>query len=623
MRGLKSFFGDRCLGLAEAADALRADAEGLSDDRLREGVQAFRAGRAPLGKSSDPLVELFVLIREAAHRAVGQRPYLVQMMAGFALAEGHFAEMATGEGKTLATIFPAAVRALEGGGVHVCTVNAYLAQRDHRLMEPVYRMLGLTSGLLPDGWDRESKRQAYACDITYGTGYEFGFDYLRDQLALVELGLPRLGEALRGRLLGEPERQALPCQRGRAAVVIDEADSVLADEALMPLILTRAGDRPHPHPEVFRAALSLAGRLAPEDYLVEPDAHQVELTKAGLDKAYALEPAPDPQALARPWHAYVELALHAGLLLRRDVHYVVKDGRIWLVDQNIGRLFKDRKWRDGLHQSVEAKEGLAVTEESSAAVSISRQGFFRLYGHLSGMSGTLAENRRELKAFYGRKVVVIPLNRPCRRTLLPDRVFKTAAAKLEALLEDVLRRRQAGQPVLIGTKSIASSERIAGALRLRGAAPALLNAKQDDEEAAIVARAGQRGALTIATNMAGRGTDIPLGSGAAEAGGLHVVGAERQESRRLDRQLAGRGARQGDPGSAQFFLCAEDEVVARFKPELKRRWLGLPSDERGELDPRCAAEVERLQEELEKRFALMRQDAAVRERWLDRMRKSL
>lgn len=622
-RRVTRFFGDPYLAMAEEADELAAQAAGLTDARLREAVQAFREGRAPLGKSSNASVELFAVVREAAHRAVGQRPYLVQMMAGFALADGHFAEMATGEGKTLAAIFPAVHRAIKDGGVHLCTVNSYLAGRDHRWMSPVYRMLGLTCGLLPEGWSQQGKNQAYACDITYGTGYELGFDFLRDQLALMDMGKPGLGETLRAGLIGRPKRRSSGFQRGHPAVVIDEADSVLADEALMPLILTRAGDRPHAHPRIFHAARALFGLLSPEDYLAEPDSHTVGLTQPGLDKAYARKPAADVGVLSRPWHAYVELALHAELFLHRDAHYVIKDGRVWLVDQNTGRLFRDRKWRDGLHQSVEAKEGLQVSEEAPAAVSIARQEFFRLYGHLCGMSGTLSENKGEFRAAYGRQVVVIPLNRECRRVHLPDRVFKNASAKLDAILEDVERRRAAGQPMLIGTKTISSSERIAAALRARGVEFSLLNAKQDAEEAATVAQAGRRGAVTIATNMAGRGTDIPLGPGAAAAGGLHVIGAERQQSGRLDRQLAGRGARQGDPGSAQFFISPDDELISRFKPELGDRWRGQPSDAKGELAPRCAKDVKRLQGALEERFALMRQDAAVRERWLDRMREAL
>ncbi|MDZ4816014.1 MAG: hypothetical protein SGI71_07080 [Verrucomicrobiota bacterium] len=595
----------------------------MEDQRIREEVQKFRGVPLSFSESRPTIAWLFALIREASVRVLGKNPYRVQILAGLCLADGNVAEVATGEGKTLIGAFPAAFFALQDKGVHVCTVNSYLAGRDCEILSPLLNYLGFSVGHLKDAALRTEKKKAYDCDITYGTGYEYGFDYLRDQLVLLERMKPGPGVALRNQLMNKPDATPFLVQRGHQAVIIDEIDSVLIDEGLMPLIISNSGNGPHPAPLPFQIARDYVLKLDEEHYDWNRKNHHITLTQSGHDFIYQDRSIHPTTGMVRPWHTYIDLALQARYLMNRDVHYVVIDEAIQLVDQNTGRLFKDRKWRDGLHQSVEAKERITITQETSSEVAISRSEFYKLYSHFCGMTGTAKENKREFRVVYKKSVVTVPLNRPSQRKELEDAIFMTPELKLKALIRAVVGRAGTGQPILIGTRTIASSEEVATLLERSGVYFRLLNAKQDKEEAEIVSMAGLRGSITIATNMAGRGTDIPLGTGVAELGGLHVIGVERQESRRVDRQLIGRAARQGDPGSGQFFVSAEDELIVRYNPALSQKWGGLKPAEDGRLPEGCAGDVKDLQDHLEEFFGRMRLESSSRERWLDKLRDSI
>jgi preprotein translocase subunit SecA len=504
----------------------------------------------------------FALVLEAARRSLGIDYYDVQILAGLALARGGIAEMATGEGKTFVAAFPAFIHALAGRGVHVMTVNSYLAERDAVLMSPLFQRLGLTLGLLRSSAEPDEKRSAYQCDITYGPGYEFGFDYLRDQLALIQGAKRRLGESFR-ELIGKRQMGAHESvQRDRAFAIVDEADSVMIDEATTPLVLSGSDAAPANSPHVYLAARRSAASLIVErDYVVDASLKAVRLTDTGAQHALAHADPVAMRSLDRPWPCYVEQALFATILLERDVDYVVSDGKVVLVDEFTGRIFADRTLREGLHQAVEAKEGLAITAETQPLARISRQRFFRLYSGLCGMTGTATGSEAELREAYGLSVTRIPTRLPCRRLVLPTRYFSSATAKWSAVVDEVERMHHTRRPVLVGTRTIEASELVSRHLQVRALPVQLLNGRQDEEEARIVARAGQAGSITIATNMAGRGTDIKLGPGIAELGGLHVIATELHEARRIDRQLFGRGGRQGDPGTLEAMISLEDELI--------------------------------------------------------------
>jgi preprotein translocase subunit SecA len=543
-------------GLRRQASALK---QRLSLAEPRSGMHTNPAAALPAA---------FGLLAEAARRTLGLSVFDVQLLAGIALARPAIAEMHTGEGKTLAAALPAFLYALTGCGVHVVTPNAYLARRDHEFVGPLFRTLGLSVGLLPEGNDAQAKLAAYECDITYGTGYEFGFDYLRDQVRLLAQRGRRLGDRVRAQLAGTETAKVRPIQRPPAVAIVDEIDSVLIDEACLPLILSGTTHAPGDLP-AFVAARDLAAELMPDtDYYLDMQQRQVLLTEQGRRAVHDRLPGAGRLALDRPWETYVQQALYAALLLRRDVDYLVRDGKLLLVDTFTGRIFGDRTWRDGLHQAVEAKESLTLSPDRRTAARISRQRYFGLYHTICGMTGTARGSEREFRSLYRLPVISVPLRIACRRQLLPTRYFARAADKWQAVLRETAHMHAAGRPVLIGTKSIENSRLVSELLTQAGIPHRLLNGTQDEDEARIIAAAGQRAAVTVATNMAGRGTDIKLAAGVAELGGLHLLAAERHESRRIDRQLVGRVARQGDPGSCRFFVSADDSLVQRFAPEL-------------------------------------------------------
>jgi preprotein translocase subunit SecA len=520
----------------------------LSDAALLTRVSALRE---TIGHRlrAEVRAELFALARDAARRALGQRPYDVQMVAALALDRGAVVEMQTGEGKTLTATLPVALQALEGRGAHVLTFNDYLARRDAEWMGPVYRLLGLSVGVVQQGMDAAARRRAYAADVTYVTAKEAGFDSLRDQLV---------------------ERADGLVHPPRAFALVDEADSLLVDEARVPLVI--AGQVARDTPVGPSLAPVVASLVPGVHYATDEYQRDVELTDAGLERVEGALGcgslhADGGDALL----AEVNCALHAHVLLHRDVDYIVKDGRIAIVDEFTGRVMPDRHWPDGLQSALEAKEGLERRPDGQVLASITLQRFLRGYPRLCGMTGTARDAAEELRAFYQLDVVVIPTHRPMRRIDGPDLVFTHREAKEQAVADEVSHAYGTGRPVLVGTLTVEESERIAGILRARGVVCDVLNAKEDEHEARIVAAAGAPGAVTIATNMAGRGTDIRLGNGAPESaeqvaalGGLYVIGTNRHESRRVDLQLRGRAGRQGDPGETRFFLSLDDDLLVRY-----------------------------------------------------------
>jgi len=513
-----------------------------SDAELREMTDKFKARLAD-GESLDGLmIEAFAVVREAARRTVKMRPFDVQIMGAIVLHEGKIAEMATGEGKTLVATMPLYLNALTGKGVHLVTVNDYLARRDRHWMGPIYEFLGMTVGVLQHDMRPEERKRAYECDITYGTNSEFGFDYLRDNMVV------RAGDKV---------------QRGHHYAIVDEVDSILIDEARTPLIISGPAEE---STEIYYAIDKVVRKLKKDvDYEVDEKAHTVTLTDEGVRKAEKLlgvENLFDPRYIQLVHH--INQALRAHELFHRDVDYVVKDGQVIIVDEFTGRLMPGRRWSDGLHQAVEAKEGVRIQQENQTLATITLQNYFRMYEKLAGMTGTAATEAQEFKEIYGLDVVVIPTNRPLRRISYPDVVYKTEQEKFEAVVKEIEELHREGRPVLVGTISIEKSERLSRMLKKRGIKHHVLNAKYHELEAQIVAQAGQPCAVTIATNMAGRGTDIVLGEGVAEKGGLHIIGTERHEARRIDNQLRGRAGRQGDPGSSRFYLSLEDDLLRIF-----------------------------------------------------------
>jgi preprotein translocase subunit SecA len=532
--------------------ALEPATERLRDTELTERACGLRA-RVADGTDPDALVpEAFALAREAARRALGQRPFDEQILAGLALAEGKVAEMATGEGKTLAAVAPVFLQALGGRGAHVLTFNDYLARRDAAWMGPVYERLGLSVGFVQERMSPADRRRAYACDVTYLTAKEAGFDHLRDGLAL-EAG----------------DR----AQREYHFALVDEADSILIDEARIPLVIAGETGDALGGPERLAA---LVRDLGPgHDYDTDEHAHNIALTEAGTARVEAALGGVSLHAAENvSLHAQLRHALHAEHLLKRDVDYIVRGGRVELVDESTGRVADKRHWPDGLHAAVEAKEGLRLTSEGRILGQVTLQHFLGLYPRLAGMTATAHTAADELFAFYGLRTVVIPTHRPMIRTDEPDVVFTHQAAKRAALVAEIARVHASGRPVLVGTASVGESEELAAALRAAAVRCEVLNARNDEQEATIVAAAGVPGAVTISTNMAGRGTDIRLG-GAAEArkdevaalGGLYVIGTNRHASLRIDQQLRGRAGRQGDPGSSRFFVSLEDPLIRRYGVE--------------------------------------------------------
>jgi len=527
---------------ANQIEALADEMERLTDDQLRAKTVEFK-DRINNGETLDDLlVEAFAVVREAARRVLGLYPFHVQLMGGIVLHDGNIAEMKTGEGKTLTSTMPVYLNALSGKGVHVITVNDYLARRDATEMGQVYEFLGLTVGLNLSEMTREEKQAAYNADITYGTNNEFGFDYLRDNMVLYKEQM---------------------VQRPLNFAVIDEVDSILIDEARTPLIISGSANK---STQLYVQANAFVNTLREDvDYTVDIKTKSVQLTEEGMtkaEKAFGIDNLFNLQHVTLNHH--INQALRAKAIMQRDVDYVVQDGEIIIVDQFTGRLMKGRRYSDGLHQAIEAKEGVQIQNESKTMATITFQNYFRMYEKLAGMTGTAKTEEEEFRNIYNMNVIVIPTNRPIIRDDRPDLIYSTMKGKFRAVVEDIAERHKKGQPVLVGTVAIETSELVSQMLTKKGIKHNVLNAKNHAREAEIIVQAGQKGAVTIATNMAGRGTDIKLGEGVKELGGLAVIGTERHESRRIDNQLRGRSGRQGDPGVTQFYLSMEDELMRRF-----------------------------------------------------------
>ncbi len=562
----------RFLRQAEAVLALDGQYKDLADARLREAITDLRASFRRGRHTPEDRLHAFAMVREVAFRQLGLKAFREQVAGALALEAGSIVEMATGEGKTLTATLPATVAAWRGHGCHVVTVNDYLARRDGEEMGPVYRFCGLTVRHIEQEMTSPDRQAAYRADVTYCTNKEVTADFLRDKLVLGKLrGLPA---ALLARIADEvgggTDRTV---QRGLHYAIIDEADSILIDEAVTPLIIS--GEAPNAEQvQAFQQAVELAGQLEEgRDFRINQRYREVTFTPAGRRRLEELAtPLGGIWAGARRREELVDQALVARHMYQLERQYVIQEGKVVIVDEFTGRLMPDRTWRDGLHQAVEAKEALEVNPPKDTLARLSFQRFFRLYGKLSGMTGTAAEGWREFWQIYHRPTVVIPTHRPCIRQLWPDRVYATESAKWAAIVQEIARLHASGRPVLVGTRSVRASEHLSELLTTEGLPHAVLNAVRHAEEAQIVAGAGQRGRITVATNMAGRGTDIKLGAGVADMGGLHVIATERHESLRIDRQLFGRSGRQGDPGSAQAIISLEDELFIRHTPHLGR-WL--------------------------------------------------
>ncbi len=553
----------------------------MGDEQLRRVSLGLRY-RARSGQSLWALMpEAFALVREAARRRLGMRHYDVQILGGIALCHRTIVEMATGEGKTLVATLPLYLYGLSGRGAHLATGNDYLARRDAQWMGPIYQMLGLSVGVIQAGMSAAERRQAYACDITYGTAREFGFDFLRDriygQMFNIEISSSDFGGG--GWEPGHVKESGGwgPIQRPPFFALIDEADSVLIDEARMPLILASGAEAGTDPAELacFHWSAQVAGQFRPGiDYQEDPRSRWIQLTEVGRAKLRRLDKPALLGGLSLPKiYQFVERAIYVQQHLRRDQHFVVRNGEVVLVDEFTGRLAEGRRWQQGLHQAVEAKEGLAVRPATGQAAQITVQDYFLRYPHLAGMTGTARETAWEFRRIYGCAVVVIPPNRPIIRQTWPAKVFGTSEAKWAAVVEEVRQLWQQGRAVLIGTRSIDKSEHLSRLLTAAGIPHQVLHALHEQQEAQIIAQAGQAGRVTVATNMAGRGTDIRLGPGVAERGGLHVIGTEMHESARIDRQLAGRAGRQGDPGSFRQFVALDDELLELgLGKEKARQW---------------------------------------------------
>lgn len=574
--------------LVQQINALEQTISPLSDDELKAKTPEFKE-RLERGESLDSLLpEAFAVVREVARRVLDMRHFDVQLMGGIVLHEGRIAEMKTGEGKTLVETLPAYLNALMGEGVHIVTVNDYLAKRDSEWMGGIYKFLGLSVGLILHDMGYVERQKAYMADVTYGTNNEFGFDYLRDNMVLSK------------------EHKV---QRVLNYAIIDEVDSILIDEARTPLIISGPSEKSTDMYYTFAKIVRYLKRDV--DYVVDEKARTVAPTEAGIAK---VEKMLNVKNLYDDRHMelshYLIQALKAEVLMHRDKDYVVKDGQVIIVDEFTGRLMYGRRYSDGLHQAIEAKEGVKIERETRTLATITFQNFFRMYKKRAGMTGTAATEEDEFRKIYGMDVVVIPTNEPMIRVDLPDVILKTERAKFKTVVREIVERHKKGQPVLVGTTSIEKSEKLSEMLKREGISHQVLNAKYHEKEAEIIARAGQRGTVTIATNMAGRGTDIVLGEGVAELGGLHVLGTERHEARRIDNQLRGRSGRQGDPGSSRFYLSLEDDLMRMFGSDIiagLMTKLGISEDE--PIDhPLVSRAIETAQKRLEARnFEIRRQ----------------
>ena len=554
--------------IADKVEAHADEMSKLSDEQLQAKTPEFR-DRLKKGESLDDILpEAFAVAREGAKRVLGLYPFHVQILGGIALHYGNIAEMMTGEGKTLTATMPVYLNALEGKGVHVVTVNEYLSSRDEEEMGQLYKWLGLTVGLNLNSMSPDEKRAAYNCDVTYSTNSELGFDYLRDNMVVYKEQM---------------------VQRPLNYAIIDEVDSILIDEARTPLIIS--GEAEQANSDYIRAdrfVKTLTEDKSDDDadddedhgdYKIDWPTKTISLTRTGIEKAcqhFGLKNLYDVENQKLVHH--IDQALRANYIMLKDIDYVVQDGEVLIVDSFTGRVMEGRRYSDGLHQAIEAKEGVKIQEESRTQATITYQNFFRMYKKLSGMTGTAKTEEEEFREIYNMQVITIPTNRPIARKDMPDILYPTLDSKFHAVVEEIKKRHANGQPVLVGTVAIESSERLSHLLDEAGIPHAVLNAKNHAKEAQIIMNAGQRGAVTIATNMAGRGTDIKLGPGVKELGGLAVIGTERHESRRIDNQLRGRSGRQGDPGYTRFYLSLEDDLMKRFGGDRVKDFLDRLSD---------------------------------------------
>ncbi|XJZ58224.1 preprotein translocase subunit SecA [Lactobacillus delbrueckii subsp. bulgaricus] len=554
--------------IADQVESYADQMAALSDEELQAKTPEFRS-RIEKGESLDDLLpEAFAVSREASKRVLGLYPFRVQILGGIALHRGNIAEMMTGEGKTLTATMPVYLNALSGKGVHVVTVNEYLSSRDETEMGQLYRWLGLTVGLNVSTMSQEEKRKAYACDVTYSTNSELGFDYLRDNMVVYKEQM---------------------VQRPLNYAIIDEVDSILIDEARTPLIIS--GEAEQANADYVRADRFVKKLVEDKsdndadddedhgDYKIDWPTKTISLTRTGIQKAcdhFGLKNLYDVENQKLVHH--IDQALRANYIMLKDIDYVVQDGEVLIVDSFTGRVMEGRRFSDGLHQAIEAKEGVKIQEESQTQATITYQNYFRMYQKLSGMTGTAKTEEEEFREIYNMEVITIPTNRPVIRQDMPDLLYPTLDSKFKAVVDEIKERHAKGQPILVGTVSIESSERLSHMLDKEHIPHAVLNAKNHAKEAAIIMNAGQRGAVTIATNMAGRGTDIKLGPGVKELGGLAVIGTERHESRRIDNQLRGRSGRQGDPGYTRFYLSLEDDLMKRFGGDRVKDFLDRLSD---------------------------------------------
>ncbi|RSU00176.1 preprotein translocase subunit SecA [Vagococcus vulneris] len=531
--------------IADKIDSLAEEMSVLTDDQIKEKTEEFR-NRYRQGETLDDLlVEAFAVVREGAKRVLGLFPYRVQLMGGIVLHDGNIPEMKTGEGKTLTATMPVYLNAISGEGVHVVTVNEYLSTRDANEMGELYSFLGLTVGLNLNSKTAEEKREAYACDITYSTNNELGFDYLRDNMVVY-----------RNQMVQRPLNFA----------VVDEVDSILIDEARTPLIISGQAEK---STAMYNRADNFCKILtAEEDYKIDVQSKTISLTESGINKAekhFNLDNLYDISNTSLTH--YIDQSLRANFIMIKDIDYVVQDGKVLIVDQFTGRIMDGRRYSDGLHQAIEAKESVEIEDETKTLANITFQNYFRMYKKLSGMTGTAKTEEEEFREIYNMQVIQIPTNRPIARLDNPDLLYPTLKSKFHAVVKDIKSRHEIGQPILVGTVAVETSELLADLLDQAGIPHEVLNAKNHFKEAEIIMNAGQKGAVTIATNMAGRGTDIRLGHGVKDVGGLCVIGTERHESRRIDNQLRGRAGRQGDPGETQFYLSLEDDLMKRFGSE--------------------------------------------------------
>jgi preprotein translocase subunit SecA len=565
----------QCVGTDQWVDHVRSHASELqksTDDELRSLTSQLRqfsiASRGALEDTHFVLAAS--IVTESIRRTLGKSIFNAQLHAGLIVSLGGVAEMQTGEGKTIAGVLPAFIRCLDGRGVHVATTNDYLAKRDHDLLAPVFEPLGLTASLIDDTLSPSQKRLAYQADITYGSSHLFGFDYLRDQLTLSPNKPANLGDRLYA-IATQQNVSTQPIQRKLSSAIIDEIDHVLIDDATTPLLLSGSCKEESPDADVHREARRWLEKLKSGEDFVVAENDQVKFTQRGFERVYgsAEKCLLTHRALVRPWHEYVALAIRTNECFHRDIHYVVLSGQVQLVDRSTGRIFADRTWSDGLQQAVEAKEQVAIRSETQPLGRITRQSFFRRYRFLGGMTGTADGCQREFASTYGLPVESVPLRLPSRRICLPDHYSRTIADKHAAIVDETHAMIMQGRAVLIGTLSIAESQAIGDQLKRKNLSFELLNGIQDAQEATLIAQAGRRRSITVATSLAGRGTDICLDDEVIQAGGLHVIVAQRHSLARVDRQLIGRSARCGDPGSSRIFVSAEDPIASASAP-----WIG-------------------------------------------------